>query len=265
MSHRDHRNMPRPLAELGPAELRAAIRQGYQGTTSGLARGHVQCNLVVLPAAHAAGFVDFCRANPAALPLVGVGQPGNPHFPELAIGGDIRSDLGGYIRVARGQPPASLSDLRAHWSADAVAVLLGCWFTAESVLAAEGIRLRHMEQGIQGGLFRTRRACVRAGGFEGPLVVSMRPFLDKDVPKVVALTRPLHLAHGEPIHQGHPAELGIQDLGRPDWGEPLPPEPGEVPLYWGCGLTANEALARADLPWFVTHQPGRMWVTDLKA
>ncbi len=73
------------------------------------------------------------------------------------------------------------------------------------------------------------------------------------------------LAHGEPVHQGHGAELGITDLSQPDWGEPLPPAPGEVPLYWGCGLTANEALARADLPWYITHQPGRMFVTDLKA
>lgn len=265
MSASQEREGQRPLVELAPAELRAAIRHGYKGTTSGLARGHVQCNLVVLPASHAASFVAFCKANPAALPLVGVGHPGNPHFPELASDGDIRIDLGGYVYQARGEAPMLLNDLREHWHSEAVAVLLGCWFTAESVLAAAGVRLRHVEQGIQGGLFRTRRACVSAGGFQGPLVVSMRPFLEKDVLKVVELTRHLTLAHGEPVHQGRPAELGIADLSQPDWGEPLPPEQGEVPIYWGCGLTANEALARADLPWFVTHQPGRMWVTDLKA
>jgi uncharacterized protein YcsI (UPF0317 family) len=249
---------------MSPADLRAAIRQGYKGTTSGLATGYVQCNLVVLPESHAEGFVAFCKANASALPLVGVGRPGDPHFPELAQHGDIRTDLGGYLHHTPGAAPVPLQDLLTHWRPDAVAVLLGCWFTAEAVLAAAGVRLRHVEQGIQGGLFRTRLSCVSAGGFEGPLVVSMRPFLDKDVPHVRALTRNLPLAHGEPIHQGNPADLGIDDLARPDWGEPLPPQPGEVPLYWGCGLTANEALSRAGLPWYVTHQPGRMWVTDLR-
>lgn len=255
----------RPSPDMAPGDLRAAIRQGYKGTTSGLARGYVQCNLVVLPASHADGFVAFCKANPAALPLVGVGQAGDPCLPDLASQSDVRTDLGGYLFHAPGQAPLALNDLHAHWRPDAVAVLLGCWFTAETVLAAAGVRLRHVEQGIQGGLFRTRRSCVSAGGFEGPLVVSMRPFLEKDVPQVRALTRNLPLAHGEPVHQGHGAELGIKDLSQPDWGEPLPPEPGEIPLYWGCGLTANEALARADLPWYITHQPGRMWVTDLRA
>lgn len=254
----------RPSPELSAHELRGAIRSGYAGTTSGLAKGYVQCNLVVLPASHALRFVDFCKANPAALPLVGVGQAGDPHFPELAKDGDIRTDLGGYIFQAAGQTPVPLRDLRSHWQADSVAVLLGCWFTAEAVLANAGVRLRHVEQGIQGGLFKTQRACVSAGGFDGSLVVSMRPFRKSDVPTVLTLTRDLHLAHGQPLHQGSPAELGIADLGQPDWGEPLVPEAGEVPLYWGCGLTANEALSRADVPWFVVHQPGRMWVTDLR-
>jgi uncharacterized protein YcsI (UPF0317 family) len=254
----------RPLPELDAHALRLAIRHGYQGTTSGLAKGYVQCNLVVLPASHAEGFVAFCQANPAALPLVGVGNVGDPHFPALAQQGDIRTDLGGYVYQAAGQAPLALRNLRAHWSADAVAVLLGCWFTAEAVLANAGVRLRHVEQGIQGGLFRTRQPCVSAGGFGGALVVSMRPFRSGDVPQVLALTRELHLAHGAPLHQGDPAELGIADMSQPDWGEPLVPEPGEVPLFWGCGLTANEALSHANLPWYAVHQPGRMFVTDLK-
>lgn len=260
----DHDDGERPSSRTSPVELRAAIRRGYKGTTSGLATGYVQCNLVVLPAAYAQDFVAFCRANPTALPVVGVGRPGDPHFPELARDSDIRSDLGGYLYQSAGKVPVPLGDLRAHWQADSVAVLLGCWFTAEAVLSAAGVRLRHIEQGIQGGLFRTERRCVSAGGFEGPLVVSMRPFLEQDVPKVLTLTRALPLAHGEPIHQGNPAELGIPDLSNPDWGEPLQPEWGEVALYWGCGLTANEALSRASLPWYVTHQPGRMFVTDLR-
>jgi uncharacterized protein YcsI (UPF0317 family) len=254
----------RPPPEISAQELRAAIRQGYKGTTSGLATGHVQCNLVVLPASHAQHFVAFCKANPSALPLVGVGQPGDPHFPELALNGDIRTDLGGYLYQSPGQAPLKLTDLRSQWREDAVAVLLGCWFTAEAVLAAAGVRLRHVELGIQGGLFRTKRACVSAGGFEGPLVVSMRPFLERELDKVRALTRQLPMAHGEPLHEGDPRGLGINDLSNPDWGEPLLAEPGEVPLYWGCGLTANEVLSRANLPWYATHQPGRMWVTDLK-
>lgn len=250
-------------AASSPAEVRQAVRGGFTGVTSGLASGYVQCNLAVLPARFAEGFLEFCQANPAPLPVIAVTRPGDPTCPHVAAGADLRTDFGGYVWHQAGDPPLDLVDLRSHWPDDSVAFLLGCWFTAEDHLKRAGVRMRHIEEGIQGGLFRTTRPCVSAGGFAGPLVVSMRPFSLPALARVHEITSQLPLAHGAPVHEGDPAPLGIANLARPDWGESLPPRDDEVPVYWGCGLTAETALAGAKLPWYATHRAGRMFVCDL--
>ena len=49
-----------------PAEIRRMIRAGeYDGVTSGLANGHVQANLAVLPRDLAFDFLLFCQRNPS--------------------------------------------------------------------------------------------------------------------------------------------------------------------------------------------------------
>jgi uncharacterized protein YcsI (UPF0317 family) len=44
-------------------------------------------------------------------------------------------------------------------------------------------------------------------------------------------------AHGAPIHGGDPEAIGITDLGRPDYGEPVPVDAKEVPH--SIGLSGN--------------------------
>ena len=46
--------------------------------------------------------------------------------------------------------------------------------------------------------------------------------------------------------------------------EQIDPLPGEIPLYWGCGLTALCALEQARVPFFVTHAAGAMLVTGMR-
>jgi uncharacterized protein YcsI (UPF0317 family) len=69
--------------------------------------------------------------------------------------------------------------------------------------------------------------------------------------------------HGAPIHRGDPAALGIADLSRPDYGEAVAVNSGEVPLFWACGVTSQVALQSARLPLFIAHAPGCMLITDL--
>jgi uncharacterized protein YcsI (UPF0317 family) len=259
----DHRSAA--LASATPLEIRRAARAGRTPMTSGLAPGFLQGNLVVVPAACADELVNFCRDNPAPLPLIAVGRVGDPLLPELGTDVDVRLDLGGYQVWQDGALVESPRDLTFHWRTDDVALVLGCWFSQESALLAAGVRLRHVELGLQGGLFRTRLACRPAGRFHGPVVVSARPFAADEVSTVVRLTSGLPAGHGGPLHQGDPAAIGIPDLSRPDFGEPLLPLDGETMLYWGCGLTATEALRRARIPRFLTHRPGCMLVTDRPA
>lgn len=253
------------LRQRTAGELRALIRDGrYDGITSGLAPGVLQGNLAILPEAQADEFAAFCAANPAALPLIERGRPGDPIL-HCADGFDVRTDLPRYQVWRDGRPAEAPAGIRGLWRDDLVAFVLGCWFANEAAIAAAGLRQRHVELGIQGALFRTRRSAAPAGRFAGPEVVSMRPFAAADADSVAAITAARPFAHGAPVHVGDPAELGIADLARPDFGDPIPPEDGEVAMYWACGLTGQEALVRAGLPFFITHRPGCMVVTDLPA
>lgn len=248
-----------------PKELRLAAREGrFTGLTTGHVPGFVQANLAVLPAAEAEDFLAFCAANAAACPVLAVGAPGDPSLPGFGEDIDVRNDLPAYWVYRDGRHVESTNDISHLWRDDHVAVAIGCWFSMEDALAREGMRLRHVELGIQGSLFRTDRDTVRAGRFGGPLVVSMRPFAKDHVDTVARVTARFGKVHGAPLHIGDPAALGIADLDRPDFGEHHPPLPGEVPMYWGCGLTAMTALEQAGLDMFVTHAPGAMLVSDLR-
>jgi len=65
------------------------------------------------------------------------------------------------------------------------------------------------------------------------------------------------------VHIGDPAAIGIKDVGRPDWGDAQEFRPGDVPVFWACGVTP-QAVALASKPSFmITHSPGHMFITDV--
>jgi uncharacterized protein YcsI (UPF0317 family) len=255
------------MSEIGKGEtgrdLRRAARAGLGGVTVGRACGFVQANLFLIPERFVGGFEAFCRANPAACPLLAIGKAGEVSLPTLGADIDVRTDLFSYL-VHEPSGPRKTSEVAAWWRDDLTPVAIGCWFGAEASLSAAGVRMRHVELGLQGPLFRTTRPARTAGGFFGPLVVSMRPFANSDIDKVIEITSRLPRSHGAPLHRGDPRELGIADIDQPDWGEPLRPTSVETALFWGCGLTALAALQAARLPFFITHAPGAMLVTDLR-
>lgn len=250
---------------LSPHELRRTARTGaFTGLTTGHVPGFVQANLAILPARHAQDFIEFCSLNARVCPVLAVSEPGEPSMPAFGREIDVRSDLPAYWVYRDGERVGTAHDVSGLWQDDHVAVAIGCWFSVEEALLDAGVRLRHLELGIQGSLFRTNRDTIPVGRFGGPMVASMRPFAERDVDKVVEVTGRFEKVHGAPIHIGDPAELGIADIGAPDFGEVLVPEAGEVPVYWGCGLTALTALEHAKLPMFITHAAGAMLVSDLR-
>jgi uncharacterized protein YcsI (UPF0317 family) len=248
-----------------PAELRAAIRAGqFTGPTAGQTPGYVQANLVIVPVEAANEFADFCQLNAQACPLIARTSPGNPEPFEAAPGADLRTDVPRY-RVFR-QGHAELfepSDVRPLWRDDLVGFLLGCSFTFETALEAAGLPVRHLHAGSNVPMFRTQVPCRPAGRFSGPLVVSMRPYHPDQVERVRLVTARYPQMHGAPVHIGDPAALGIADVNRPDFGQAVAIEPGEVPMFWACGVTPQLALEQARLELAITHSPGCMFVTDL--
>ncbi len=248
----------RPLTE-----IRRAIRRGaFRGQTAGLAPDRLQANLVILAGALAEEFRRFCEANPRPCPLVGASAPGEPMMRSLGDI-DIRTDVPEYNVYREGRLVATVPDIRDLWQDDMVAFALGCSFTFERALAAAGIPMRHIEADRTVPMYRTNIPLVPAGPFRGTMVVSMRPIPEAQVERAVEISGRFPHAHGAPVHVGEPAAIGIADLDRPDWGEPAPFEPGDMPVFWACGVTPQNVLAAARPPLCITHRPGRMLITDL--
>jgi uncharacterized protein YcsI (UPF0317 family) len=83
------------------------------------------------------------------------------------------------------------------------------------------------------------------------------------VATAVQVTARMPEVHGAPVHVGAPAALGIADLDRPDYGDPVVAEDGDVPVFWACGVTPQAALLASRPPIAITHAPGHMFVTDV--
>ncbi|NGO70499.1 putative hydro-lyase [Streptomyces boncukensis] len=247
----------------GAAVARARFRAGESETTAGLAPGHVQANLIAVPADWAQDLSLFCAYNRQACPVLDITEAGSPAT-RLAAGADLRTDLPRYRVWRDGGLVAEPAEVTAHWRDDLVAFLLGCSFTFETRLAAAGIPLRHVEQGRNVPMYVTNRPCRPAGRLSGPLVVSMRPVPRDLVPAARAATRGMATAHGCPLHTGDPAALGIRALSCPDFGDAVRPAPGDVPVFWACGVTTQTALMASRPPFAVTHAPGHMLITDLR-
>lgn len=244
--------------------LRERIRAGaFAAPTSGEALGFVQANLVVVPQAAAYDFLLFCQRNPKPCPLLEVIEAGSVEAARLAPGSDIRSDVPRYRIFRDGEPAGEAEDVTDIWREDFVSFLLGCSFSFEKPLLDAGLEVRNVSLGRNVPMYTTNIPCRPAGVFEGPLVVSMRPFKPEAAIKAALITGARPEVHGAPIHMGNPAAIGVADLGRPPYGEAVPIQEGEVPVFWACGVTPQEALRRARLPLAITHAPGFMFVTDL--
>ncbi len=252
---------------LAAPDLRRAIREGrFRGPTAGYGLGCLQGNLAILPAAQAGDFLRFCVNNPKPCPLIGVSQAGSPHIPALGADLDIRTDLAGY-RVFEGGSDAyrSVPDLLDVWRDDLVTFVLGCSFSFEDAILRAGIRLAHVEAGRNVPMYVTSLQTAPSGPFGGPVVVSMRAFSAADAIQAILLSDRYRLAHGSPVHFGDPAEIGIADLAKPDFGDAPDLRPGEVPVFWACGVTPQMAIRQARPEIAITHEPGHMLVTDLSA
>jgi uncharacterized protein YcsI (UPF0317 family) len=245
--------------------VRRAIRNGlHRGPTAGLAPGYVQGNLAVLPQAHAADFLQFCRLNPKPCPLIGVSAPGDPRVPELGEDLDIRTDLPRYRVWRNGELVAEPTDICGLWRDDLVSFVIGCSFSFEEALTAEGIVLRHIARGCNVPMYRTSIATRPAGPFHGPMVVSMRPLTPRDAIRAVQITTRFPSVHGAPVHIGKPELIGISDLSRPDYGDAVEVRDDELPVFWACGVTPQAVIAAAKPEFCITHYPGCMLVTDRK-
>lgn len=257
---------PNPTERIAP-DGRAARRLAREGThtghTAGMAPGRVQANLVVLPRAQADDFLRFCQRNPQPCPLLAVSEPGDPRLPELGADLDLRTDVPRYRIWKDGVLVGEPTDVTTLWRDDLVGFAIGCSFSFEQALLEAGVPLRHVAQGRNVAMYRTSVPTVPAGVFHGPLVVSMRPMKAADAIRAVQVTSRFPRVHGAPVHIGRPDLIGIADLARPDFGDPVEVRDDELPVFWACGVTPQAVVMAAKPAFCITHAPGCMLVTDL--
>jgi uncharacterized protein YcsI (UPF0317 family) len=150
------RNLFEELRHANMESVREAIRSGaYRGHTAGIGLGLVQGNVAILPADYALDFFRFCQRNPKPCPLVGVSDTGEPMLRTLGEDIDIRRDVPLYNIYLDGKLDRQEPDIDDLWRDDMVAFVLGCSFTFERALLAEGIRLAHIDDNKVVSMYRT--------------------------------------------------------------------------------------------------------------
>lgn len=248
-----------------PAELRQAIRRkDFRGHTAGQAPGYAQGNLAILPRAYADEFLRFCRLNPKPCPVIGMTEPGDPRVPELGADIDLRYDVPGYCVFRDGEKVGEVDDLGALWQDDMVGFVLGCSLSFEAALLDARVPVRHIDDDHTVPMYNTSLPNGQAGRFGGNMVVSMRPMTPAQAIRAIQVTSRFPAVHGAPVHFGDPAAIGIADLSRPDYGAPSVIRDGEVPVFWACGVTPQQAIRFARPPLAFTHKPGHMLVADVR-
>lgn len=236
----------------------------HTGHTAGMAPGYVQGNLAILPKDYAAEFLQFCHFNPKPCPLIGMTEPGDPRVPMLGKNIDLRTDLPKYRVWRDGQLIEEVNDLSALWRDDLVGFVIGCSFSFEQALMEAGIPLPHIDSGRGVAMYETNIACTPAGRFHGPVTVSMRSMTPANAIRAIQICSRFPNVHGAPIHFGDPEAIGIADLNKPDYGDVIDILPGEVPVFWACGVTPQSVLQACKPSFCITHAPGSMLITDIQ-
>ena len=193
--------------------------------TAGMCRGYAQANLVILPPEYAADFEEYAKLNPFPCPILEIIK-GTPETHDMGEGGNICSDIPRYRVYENGVFTKELTDATEYWKEGYVGFLIGCSFSFEEALIREGIEVRHIAQGRNVPMYKTNIQTVKAGPFEGPMV-------------------------------------GVADVMKPDYGEAVDIYPGEITVFWPCGVTPQAAVENAKPPIVITHAPGHMFITDV--
>lgn len=248
-----------------PKEIRRRIRRGeIASPTSGMCAGYAQANLVILPKDLAYDFLLFTQRNPKSCPVLEVSDVGSRNLSYIAEDVDIARDIPRYRVYEKGVLTGEYTDVEKFWREDFVSFLIGCSFSFESELLEAGVPVRHIEENCNVPMFKTSIPCTPAGIFHGNMVVSMRPIPYEQVPKAVLVTGEMPRVHGAPVHIGNPEAIGITDVAKPDFGDPVTMKEGEVPVFWPCGVTPQNVVMNVKPELVITHAPGHMLITDIK-
>ncbi|TID30298.1 hypothetical protein CANINC_001178 [Pichia inconspicua] len=260
-----------------PTEFRALCRSNqFTDNSSGYASGFAQANILILPKEIASDFELLCKRNPVPCPLLGktiLGSATQLSCDYLIKDDnfDLRKDLPKYRIFENGELLSEKADVLSEWDMSShIGFLIGCSFSFENALCKAGLTPRNMVENKNVSMYQTKKHLDPAGIFTNTTyVVSMRPYKPEDIETVRDVTRAFTKTHGEPIDWGYEAieRLGICDINIPEYGEPISIHPGEIPVFWGCGVTTQVAALKVSCKIrgkIMSHSPGHMLILDIK-
>ncbi|MFP3154248.1 putative hydro-lyase [Lachnospiraceae bacterium ZAX-1] len=248
-----------------PKEVRHLFRNDVLcQPTTGMCNGYAQANLVILPRDLAYDFLLFTQRNPRSCPVLEVSDTGSRSLKQIAHDVDLARDFPRYRIYEHGVLTGECKEIESFWRDDFVSFLIGCSFSFESDLIEAGIPVRQIEENVNVPMYNTNISCTPAGIFSGNMVVSMRPIPYGQVVQATTITAAMPKVHGAPIHIGDPLLLGIKNLDAPDFGDAVTIKPGEVPVFWPCGVTPQAVVMNTKPDFAITHAPGHMLITDIK-
>jgi uncharacterized protein YcsI (UPF0317 family) len=245
--------------------FREHVRKGeWRKSTVSVCPGFVQANVVILPKEFALDFTIFCLRNPQPCPILEILEAGDFRVYDLASDADIRTDVPMYRIFEKGEMVAEKDNIKEHWSPDLVTFLIGCSYTFEEALVRGGVPVRNYLEGKDPGVYVSSIMCRPAGIFSGPMMVTVRPIPPEQVSRAVQITSRFPRTHGAPLHIGDGTSIGIADLDKIDFGEVPEREEGEIPVFWGCGITPQMVALHSKVPFMITHKPCHMFVSDIR-
>lgn len=259
----EHKAALEPEKYATPELVQLACRNGYKGSTTGFAPGFVQANIISVPKEYTKDVLLFAQRNPKPCPLIELIEDGNVSGKYFK--GDIRTDLPGYRIYKNGEVVEDyVDDVTPYWNGELSTFLFGCSFSFESYLMKAGIKMHHIDAGKNVPMYRTNIECEPTEKLKGHMVVSLRAMPSGQIALASDVTSHFVRTHGSPIHVSNPAEIGITDINKVDFGDaPIIPE-GEIPVFWACGVTPQIAILESKVPFAISHYPGMMALLDMK-
>lgn len=251
--------------KMDPRLFRERVRRGeWRTSTVSVCADYVQANLVILPGEYALDFTIFCMRNPQPCPILEILEAGDPRVRDLAGNADIRTDLPQYRVFEKGKLLEEVDEISAYWRKDLVSFLIGCSYTFEEALVKGGVPIRNYLQHKDPGVYISSIPCRQAGIFAGPMLVTMRPIPPHLVSRAVQITSRFPRTHGAPVYIGDGAAIGIPDYRNIDYGDVPEMKEGEIPVFWGCGVTPQAVALQSKVPFMITHKPCHMFVSDMR-
>ncbi|KID56094.1 hypothetical protein JF50_17510 [Pseudoalteromonas luteoviolacea] len=254
-----------PKASLtAPNAIREMIRAGdYSGPTNGFVPGFTQCNIVILPKAYAFDFQRYCQNNHDCCPLLATSvNDGEFHLDALGSNIDIRHDVPKYRVLRDGQLVDEVTDIKQIWREDFVTFALASYVAFDYVLNTYGFDTTTSSPAHTLPMYISNIPSLQVGPFKSNKVVCLRPMDTQEIIRAIQAGSISRVPHGIPVHFGNPAEIGINNLQKPNFGDPIFIPENKQPVFWTTSLTAHLAITRAAPELCIINSPQHMLVTD---